>query len=131
MKASYNLNLDIYDALDRIQAAQGETHPGWNDEYLNAKWVREQVGIVDKAIKREDKSMSYTSMQRWLYTEGETLPIALRRLADKIETFKCPDDEFPNELGASIIEIHQSDDETATDFFRTGICLSFKPSKCA
>jgi hypothetical protein len=23
--------------------AQGEIHPGWNDEYLEARWVREVV----------------------------------------------------------------------------------------
>lgn len=45
------------EALQDLLRIQGEIHPGWNDEYIRAAWVRE---IAEDALKQGSPSPTAT-----------------------------------------------------------------------
>ena len=50
---------------DRLLASQGEIHPGWNDEYFSATWVRWLVGEAKRSklgeLSTEDDEAAFDS----------------------------------------------------------------------
>lgn len=67
-----------------------------------------------------------TSLQRWLYARGDYIPTALRNLADEIEKFEAPTDEYKScfyETHYCILEISYDED---SEQYCAGICVSWK-----
>ena len=74
--------------------------------------------------------MKFTSLQRWIYVSGNSVPNALRALAQEIERFKytdVPDDEYIYDYSMdSNVEISYSEDSDDNEHYRAGICMSWK-----
>jgi len=76
--------------------------------------------------------MKTISLQRWIYVSGNSVPNALRALAQEIERFEnnlyadIPDDEFVYDDSNTIVEISYSGDSDDNEPYRAGICMSWK-----
>ena len=74
--------------------------------------------------------MKTISLQRWIYVSGDSVPNALRALAQEIERFKdsdVPDDEYVYDFSLdTIVEIAYADDSDDDEYCRAGICMSWK-----
>ena len=66
-----------------------------------------------------------TSIQRWVYESAETVPDALRRLADTLEREHVPKTEYRDDSDVQVVTI-QADDE---GYYVAGACLSYEPSR--
>lgn len=73
----------------------------------------------------------FFSNQRWIYTKGATLSEALHRLADALPASDIPSDHYQVDYDVDktmIVEIfyvEKPDDNK--NFYRAGICVSWKP----
>jgi hypothetical protein len=74
--------------------------------------------------------MKFISLQRWIYVGGNSVPNALRALAQEIERFQdtdIPDDEYFYDYSMdSNVEISYSEDSEDNECYRAGICMSWK-----
>lgn len=73
--------------------------------------------------------MIYTSIQRWIYAASDSLPNALRELAEDIESYEVTEDENTNDFSNCVIDCvydENADEELA---YRVGVCISWKPAK--
>jgi hypothetical protein len=74
--------------------------------------------------------MKFISLQRWIYVGGNSVPNALRALAQEIERFQdtdIPDDEYVYDYSLDTnVEIVYSGDSDDDEYYRAGICVSWK-----
>lgn len=73
--------------------------------------------------------MNYTSIQRWIYVAGSSLPDALRVLAKELENYEIPEDEYIHDYSNCTIECSYNEDSEEELPYRVGICISWKPAK--
>ena len=79
--------------------------------------------------------MKTISLQRWIYVSGDSVPNALRALAQEIERFQdadIPNDEYiydysgDTNVEISYFGIINSGDSDDAECYRAGICVSYK-----